>query len=149
MGNGGKEHMAHCHDTAIYMSLPEWEATFLLFSTPTTSLPFSFPSFPQQLSIPFKVPRLSFLLPSSVLSSTFLRSFPHNSTFPSLQPPSPLHLSRRNGGDIVHCPSFVSSEQFGFSYVALLHLDGSSIFVCASRPSLCHAPLHHRNYREP
>lgn len=111
--------MPYCHDTGIYMSLPEWEATFLPFPKPTTSLPFSFPSFPQQLSIPFKVPRPSFFLPSSVLSSTFVRSFPHSSTFPSLQPPSPLHLSRRLGGDIVHCPSFVSSEQFGFSHVGI------------------------------
>lgn len=111
--------MPHCHDTGIYMSLHEWEATFLPSPTLTTSLPFSFPSFPQQLSIPFKVPRPSFFLPSSVLSSTFVRSFPHNSTFPSLQPPSPLYLSCRLGGDIVHCPSFVGSELFGFSHVGI------------------------------
>lgn len=141
--------MPHCHDTGIYMSLPEWEATFLPFPTPTTSLPFSFPSFPQQLSIPFKVPRPSFLLPSSVLRQPSSVRF-HTTRLFLLS--NLLHLftspadSAATSCIILHLSvaSNLASRTWAFP-----HLDGSSIFVCASRPSLCHAPLHNRNYPEP
>lgn len=146
MGKGGKEQMAAagCRSSSgIYMILPEWEATLLPLTTPTTSLPFSSL---QQLRIPFKLPRPSFLLPSSIFSSNFLRP---PRTRPSLlfNLVHPFTLTGTAAtSSIVLRLSAVSS--LAPHLPALLHLDGLSIFVCPST-FFCNPSLRHRNYPEP
>lgn len=149
MGNGGKEQMAHCHDTDIYMSLPGGkQRSFPLQHLP---LPFPFPSLPSLSSqalpsrclVPlFSYLRPSFRQPSSVLFHTtrlfLLPNLLHLSTSPA-DPAATLSI-------VLHLSvaSNLASRKW-----TLLHLDRSPIFVCASRPSLRHAPLHNGAYPEP
>lgn len=145
MGKRRKEQMAVAgpyRGSGIYMSLPEWEAMLLPFTTPTTSLPSAFEN-PLQGA-------------SSLSSPTFVHPFANlpsfsstHSTLLTLQPPSPLHFSRRNGDDAVRCPSFASSEESGFLPSALLHLCRHFNLCVVLSISSCNSLPHRRNYPGP